>query len=88
MGAPDTDSYYSYGSGDPGAVFLYDLDLLGAGTFDASRASGSIAGDARGDGLGQVLLSADLEGDGIDELVASAPGHTGGGRVWFFHLDR
>ncbi len=82
VGAPDSDSSSPSGSADKGMLFFYDLADAGS-NLDIWDADGRIAGDERTSMFSQTLLAADLDGDGIDELVADAPGHSSGSRVYF-----
>lgn len=54
-----------------GAVYVFPLELEGVWSVD--RADLSVSGLEPGGGLGISVASADLDGDGVDELLAGGP---------------
>lgn len=68
IGAPDSDSSSPSGSADKGMLFFYDLDGAGS-TLDIWDADGRISGDERTSMFAQTVLAADLNADGVDDLV-------------------
>lgn len=65
-----------------------NLPLLDSATNQSSTGGLMIIADATvgwGDNFGQVMLSADVSGDGVDDLVISAPEANGGGRVYIIN---
>ena len=77
VGAPDTYAYRQSTVGDRGRVSVYDL------TEGRITEKARFQGMGRQDTFGQTLRAWDLDGDGSDELIVDAPGHEGGGRVYF-----
>lgn len=77
VGAPDTYAYRQSTVGDRGRVSVYDL------TEGRVTEKARFQGMGRQDTFGQSLRAWDLDGDGSDELIVDAPGHEGGGRVYF-----
>jgi len=75
-GAPGFDS----GGDDSGAVFVYEgRDFPStAQTLTALQTDFSIEGTDSSDSLGHSLAFVDLNGDGREELIVSAPGAAGG----------
>ena len=72
---------------DAGHVILVGGDLGDIGTINLSATdNGGVAGLDGGAGFGQRLVSGDLDGDGAEELLISAPAATGdvadGGMVY------
>ena len=62
--------------------------LLSSATYQSSTGGLLILADATvgwGDGFGEVMLTADLNNDGIEDLVISAPQANGGGRVYIIN---
>jgi len=88
IGAPDSLDYSSVD--EAGAVWVWSgLDVAGGATaLDDRDAWASVTGGAVGDAFGQAILSADLQADGVPDLVISAPGASGdAGRVSIVLLD-
>jgi hypothetical protein len=84
IGAPDedTEAIASYAT-MPGEVYLF-LGATLSGALAPSDADQTILGTTTADGFGQSLLAVDLDGDGADDLVVTAPGLASrGGRVYF-----
>jgi len=88
VGAPDT--YYYYSGDEAGKVWVWSgTDLAGgSSSLDEGDAWGAVTGGSVGDSFGHGILAADLEGDGVDDLVITAPGAlTGAGRISIILLD-
>lgn len=80
VGAP----FYDWGGGstdDYGAVYLFFGGSTLSGTVSAGSANVKIRGLSRFDALGQTLAASDVNGDGIDDIVAAAPYGNKGGTV-------
>jgi hypothetical protein len=77
----DSTSYYAT---SPGAARLfYGADLTGS-SYTEADASVTVQGDDI-DGMGQAVMLTDLDGDGLDDLVAGAPSDsTSEGALYFF----
>lgn len=73
------------GAADAGEVTVLFGSVAGLGTGGAqvlSQGVGAPGSSDAGDGLGQALDAGDIDGDGIDDLVAGSPGERGGaGRI-------
>jgi hypothetical protein len=66
-----------------GAVYLFDHETLQAGGISWEAASGRVEGAVEHGGLGRSLASGDFDGDGLLDLVVSAPDADGGrGRIY------
>lgn len=88
VGAPDTQNLW--GADEAGAIYVWTGDTLSKATKDVDETDmwGAATGYTVGDALGASILAADLEDDGVDDLVVSAPGYsTQAGRVSIILLD-
>ncbi|MGC6515746.1 MAG: MopE-related protein, partial [Myxococcota bacterium] len=62
---------------DQGGVFVFFGPVMG--DLDVEDADAIIGGPAQDSRMGQALATADLDGDGIDDLLVGAPGADGNG---------
>ena len=73
------------GAPGAGAIYIFERSALEGLSLDEavaeSLASGMVTGNAGGDRFGAALAAADLDGDGIDDLIVGAPGSGSGARV-------
>ncbi len=67
------------GDADPGTLFVFHGPFVGDRL--ASSAEATLQGENPGDAAGWAAATADLDGDGIRDIVVGAPEHTGGGLV-------
>jgi hypothetical protein len=81
-----TGSYYG-GDNSTGNVAVFAGGAL-SGEYDLGDSDDQIHGSAEDDYLGYALVTADLDGDGYDDILAGAPGvdtgATDGGAVYVF----
>ncbi len=84
IGAPETADDNADAGAGPGAVYVLTAEAL-VGAVDADAVGHRLGGESDRDGLGGGLLAADLDLDGIDELVVAAPdaGAERRGRLYF-----
>lgn len=88
VGAPDTVFYT--GADDRGQVWVWLGGDIASATsaLTESDAWASVRGGSVGDAFGQAVLAADLEDDGVDDLVITAPAAgTDLGRISILLLD-
>jgi hypothetical protein len=78
---PDLAVASTTASSSAGAVYLYESPIYSV--TDSSAAFAVLQGDSSGDLVGTTLGSADMDGDGLEDLLVGAPGVTGGyGRLY------
>jgi hypothetical protein len=82
VGAPG----HAPGTNDPhtGAVYVFDqraLTALGSASTGADVASRTIRGATRGERFGAAVAAADVDGDGISDIVVGAPSWDAEGRI-------
>jgi len=82
VGAPG----YASGKDDPhaGAVYVFDRDVLaalGSPAVGADVALWMVRGGTRGERFGATVAAADVDGDGIDDLIVGAPSWAADGRI-------
>ncbi len=69
---------------------IYAVPYQGSGEFDPVSTGTLVLGEGDGDELGEVVTRGDLDGDGVPELLASAPGSDRvsdeGGAAYVFEL--
>jgi hypothetical protein len=83
VGAPDSLYVEGYGADEVGRIWVWSGDSIGSrSSVRESDAMGWVDGEGVGGSFGWAMLIADLDGDGVDDLVAGEPSHrSGAGRV-------
>jgi hypothetical protein len=75
IGAPGND----VGGDNTGTIYILYGDLGASATIEASSIGDFLMGEEEEDGVGSVMAVADLDGDGVDEILVGAGSNSGGG---------
>lgn len=89
VGAPDSAYVLGYAADEVGRIWVWSGDTLASkSSVTGSDAFGYVDGETVGGSFGWAMLVADLDGDGVDDLVAGEPNHSSGaGRVSILLLE-
>ncbi len=73
------------GGTNAGAVYVFEDGSSWSGSYDGNDADALIIGDANSQAVGTSLDAADMDGDGVEDLLIGGPGaYTSSGAAWVF----